>query len=408
MSETYELLDQIAREYGDSFYLLDSKQFDRNYLDMLFSFQEYYIDTCIAYSYKTNYTPKFCQIVKNNGGYAEIVSEMEGWLAEKIGVEPTNIYYNGPYKKKSYIEKCMLMGVHINLDSDYELDIVSEVAERNKNKKFEVGVRCNIDIGQEEPSRFGFDIHSGELFQAVSKINKLPNVKVTGLHCHLPFRSLDSFKKRLQVLEEILSRMASNNWSYISLGGGFMGKVSEQFSKEFSFKPPSYKEYAEVVAGTMNQIYKNKLCKPKLIIEPGSALVADTMKYVTRVIDIKQVRKKYIATLSGSIYNINSSTKGIKRPIKIYKRGYSSKRYYDSLDMAGYTCIESDYLYRNYQGELSKGDFVVFYNIGSYSLVMKPPFIMTDVPMLEIVDGTINLLKKKQSEKSIFNDFYWK
>ena len=334
MQETREWLEQIVDEYGDSFYLLNSKKFETNYHDMLSAFRKYYSDTYIAYSYKTNYIPKLCKIIDNNSGYAEVVSEMEIWLANRIGVKPTKIYYNGPYKKKAYLEKCLLEGIHINLDSDYEIEIVSEIAGRNANRNFEVGIRCNMDIGQEEPSRFGFDVASGKFFEAILKLNKLTNVKVGGLHCHLPFRSLDSFRERLRVLESILIRMKGYEWSYISLGGGYMGKVSEELSKEFSFIPPTYEEYAALVAGKIAEVYENSVHRPELIIEPGSALVADAMKYVTKVVDVKQVRNKYIAVLSGSIYNINPSTKGMKRPITVYKKREASSNYYNSLDMA--------------------------------------------------------------------------
>ncbi len=403
MLDSYEHLKTAADEYGNAFYILDSQLFKRNYEDIISSFRLHYPDTHIAYSYKTNYTPKLCRIIQEKGGYAEVVSEMEWMLALKVGVKSSDIYYNGPYKKKEYIEKCLLTGVHINLDSAYEIDIISEIADKNLNKMFEVGIRCNVDIGQDEPSRFGFDIESGDLFNAVKKINAFPNVKVLGLHCHLPFRSLDSFKDRMKVLGKILAEMSDYNWSYISMGGGYMGSVSEELSKEFSFRPPSFKDYAAVVAGGINEIYRDKQQKPKLIIEPGSALVADTMKYVTRVIDVKQVRNKYIATLSGSVYNINPSTKGIKRPITVYSDKQGT--FYAGLDMAGYTCIESDYLYKGYRGKLSKGDFVVFHNVGSYSLVMKPPFILADVPCLEAEDDKNILVKRKQSEESIFADF---
>lgn len=403
MLDTYEQLEAVSEEYGDSFYILDSKLFEQNYVDMLSAFRAYYPNTHIAYSYKTNYTPKLCRIIQEKGGYAEVVSEMEWQLALKVGVKPSDIYYNGPYKKKAYIEKCILSGVHINLDAMYEVEIISKIAGKNKDKKFEVGLRCNVDIGQEEPSRFGFDTQSGELAKVIQKLNALGNVKVTGLHCHLPFRSLDSFKKRMQALRIILEQFPDYEWSYLSLGGGYMGMVDEEMSKAFTFKPSTYDEYAEVVAGGMEMFYRNKEYKPRLIIEPGSALVANTMEYVTRVVDIKRIKNKYIATLSGSVYNINPSTKGIKRPISVYSE--KAEMFYEEVDMAGYTCIESDYLYKGYRGNLSKGDFVIFHNVGSYSLVMKPPFILADVPCLEMDGEKIVLVKQKQSEESVFVDF---
>lgn len=204
---TYKQLDIIANEYGNSFYILDSELFETNYYDMLNAFRTYYPNTYIAYSYKTNYIPKLCNIIQSNGGYAEVVSEMELWLALQMKVNPKDIYYNGPYKKKEYIEKFMLMKGNVNLDSTYEIEIVSEIAKRNKNKSFEVGIRCNMDIGQKEPSRFGFDVQSGAFFKAIHILNESPNVYVTGLHCHLPFRSLDSFKDRFGVLRDILVQL---------------------------------------------------------------------------------------------------------------------------------------------------------------------------------------------------------
>lgn len=84
----------------------------------------------------------------------------------------------------------------------------------------------------------------------------------------------------------------------------------------------------------------------------------------------------------------------------------SNSIYYKALNMAGYTCIESDYLYRNFQGNLSKGDFVVFHNVGSYSLVMKPPFILPDVPIVELGEEGVLLIKQNQDIQSIFADFF--
>ncbi len=49
-------------------------------------------------SYKTNYTPYICKPVKNLGGYAEVVSDMEYQVALQIGYSANHIVYNGPVK----------------------------------------------------------------------------------------------------------------------------------------------------------------------------------------------------------------------------------------------------------------------------------------------------------------------
>lgn len=221
---SYELLDRIAKKYGESFYLVESKMIKDNYNQLLRAFQTIYKETKIAYSYKTNYTPRICKLINDLGGAAEVVSEMELWLAKHIGVEASEIYYNGPYKKVEYIEEALLQGVHVNLDAEYEIAAVRSIANKYPDKQFAVGLRCNIDIGQEIPSRFGFDVESGDLKRAVEGIKTIANVKVTGLHCHIPFRTLETYKLRVEKMNEILDMFPQQQLSYISMGGGYMGK----------------------------------------------------------------------------------------------------------------------------------------------------------------------------------------
>ena len=122
-----------------------------------------------------------------------------------------------------------------------------------------------------------------------------------------------------------------------------MGKVDDRMAEQLSYNPPTFSEYASIIAGGMRDYFADSAKHPTLIIEPGSALAANAMKYVMRVIDIKKVRDKQIANLSGSSYQINPSVKDINRPITIHHaEGIGEPKEYECLDMAGYTCIESD------------------------------------------------------------------
>lgn len=402
---SYETLNDFSKSYGNTFYLINSKLFRSNYIEMLEAFRKYYEDTHIAYSYKTNYLPKLCEEVDSLGGCAEVVSEMELWLALKLGVDPEKIYYNGPYKKFDYVEQFMLLDGNLNIDSLYEVDFIEEISKKYPEKNFKVGIRCNVNIDSERVSRFGIDTESGLLFSVIEKLESLPNVTVAGLHCHLPFRTLDSYRDRMKKVKEILSQLHDHNLDYISLGGGYMGKIEKTLAKEFKLSPPSFNDYAEVVAGEFAGWFADRAIKPKLIIEPGTALVANVMQLVTRVVDIKHIRDRYIATLSGSTHNMNPGVKGINRPIEVLKNE-TLHICYEDLSMAGYTCIESDYLFEGYNGELAVGDFVVFNNVGSYSLVMKPPFILPDIAVLDIANTQPEQLNKIQSFEDVFHRYF--
>jgi len=153
--------------------------------------------------------------------------------------------------------------------------------------------------------------------------------------------------------------------------------------------------------------------KPKLLLEPGTALVADTMKFVVKVIDIKAIRNKIIATVSGSKYNvIPTSADGINLPITIYQKPENDRYYeeYDSIDIAGYTCMENDYLYRGYKGSLKRGDYIVFDNVGSYSIVLKPPFILPNCPVIEYnpKKKSYEIIKRKEENEDVFRTFNFK
>ena len=403
MKLDYSILNKLTEVYGDAYYLLDSKQFEENFIELKNAFVKQYPKFNIAYSYKTNYIPKLCKIVDKLGGYAEVVSDMEMELALKIGVSPNKIIWNGPYKNKEKLCELLLMGGNINLDSKYEINIIKDIAKRYSNKILNIGLRCNFEINDGVKSRFGFDVESEEFIEVLNIIKETKNLKLTGLQCHFACRDLKTWKPRAIGMLKILDKFNIEP-EYIDLGGGLFGKMDYSLKKQFNCKIPNYREYADEIIHIFTDRYLNAKKVPLLLIEPGSALVGDCMKFVSRVINIKNIRGKFIATLLGSIYNINPTLNRKNPPIKIYKSRNKSK-YYKDLDFGGYTCIESDYLYKHYDGELAVNDIVVFGNIGSYSVVLKPPFILPNFAILSISDGKVEEIKKKECFDDLFHTF---
>ena len=163
-----ELLRSLKKEYGEAFYLLDSAQFRQNFIELKSAFSSIYSNFNIAYSYKTNYTPKLCKIVNELGGYAEVVSEMELELAYRVGVVPQKIIWNGPIKDINKVKSFLLDGGTVNIDSISEAKDIQKFALENSDSMLNVGIRCNFDVDDGVISRFGFDIH-GKDFQKRTK-----------------------------------------------------------------------------------------------------------------------------------------------------------------------------------------------------------------------------------------------
>lgn len=400
---TVSEMKNLTEQVGDAFYILESEQFRKNFIELKAEFSRIYSNFNIAYSYKTNYTPKLCKIVNELGGFAEVVSDMEMEIALRIGVAPENIIWNGPYKNTEKMEELLLLGGTVNLDSAYEIDIISAIAKKHPDHNIKIGVRCNFDINDGVVSRFGFDTESEDFKKALDLANIYENIELIGLQCHFATRRLETWKSRVEAMLALVDSLGIIP-KHIDLGGGLFGKMADSLKEQFDTDIPTYRRYAETIAPVFAEHFKDCADKPMLIIEPGSAVVGDCMRFASRVINIKHVRGKAIATLLGSIYNINPTLNKKNPPIEVFAMGEEQKDYTD-LDFGGFTCIESDYLYRHYNGKLAKGDVVVFGNVGSYSVVLKPPFILPNFPMIDVSDGQLEIVKSGEVFDDLFHTF---
>ena len=317
-------MKQLSEKIGDAFYMLESKQFRQNFTELKSEFAKIYPHFNIAYSYKTNYTPKLCRIVNELGGFAEVVSDMEMEIALRIGVEPKNIIWNGPFKNAKKVEQLLVMGGTVNIDSAYEIDLVAALARKYPHHKLNIGVRCNFDVNDGVISRFGFDIESEDFIRALSLFKEHENIYLIGMQCHFATRRLDTWKPRAEGMLALIDKLGIVP-DHIDLGGGLFGKMADSLKAQFDAEIPTYKQYAEAVAPIFAEHYKNAEKKPMLLIEPGSALVGDCMRFASRVINIKNVRGKSIATLLGSIYNINPTLNKKNPPIQVYSMGGEQK-----------------------------------------------------------------------------------
>ena len=397
-------LNNLTKIYGDAYYILDTEQFRHNFRMLKKAFSEIYPNFNIAYSYKTNYTPALCKIVNDLGGYAEVVSDMEMEIALRVGVKPEKIIWNGPYKDIKKVENLLIAGGTVNIDSAYEIAVIEEIAKNFPDKILNIGIRCNFDISVGVVSSFGFDVESKEFNNALNLFSRFNNLRLIGLQCHFATRSLETWRPRAEKMLQLIERLGIVP-EHIDLGGGLFGNMSDSLKAQFNSYIPNYTEYAQAVAPLFAEKFNGYDKPPLLLIEPGSALSGDCMKFVSKVINIKSVRGKSIATLLGSIYNINPTLNKKNPPIEVIKVGKEGRRTYSDLDFGGFTCIESDYLYRGYSGELAVGDLIVFSNVGSYSIVLKPPFILPNFPVIDLCNNMPKLIKRAEDFDDLFHTF---
>ncbi len=396
-----QIIEQLRAEYGDAFYLLDSVQFRQNFTELKTAFNSIYPNWNIAYSYKTNYTPKLCKIVNELGGYAEVVSDMELEIAKRVGCRMDRVIWNGPIKNMRIMEQFLLEGGTVNIDNIEELEQIREIHDRCPDKLIHVGIRCNYDVKDGIISRFGFDTEGSDFKVAVNYVSSTSNVKFINLQCHFAKRQITYWPARAKGMVDLIDRLGVIP-DRIDIGGGLFGKMADSLRAQFSCDIPDYYAYASAAAQVFADYFADKEVKPELLIEPGSAVVGDCMKFLCTVKSIKNVRGKWFATVLGSQKNISMT--GINPPMEVISMGEEQREYQD-LDFVGFTCIEGDTLYHNYTGKLANQDAIVISNCGSYSLVMKPPFILPNFPVLDISEGKTEVIKRQENFDDIFHTF---
>lgn len=402
----YKKARWLNKKYGDAFYIYDEARFERNFRKLEDAFRRVYDPTVIAYSYKTNYTPAICEKVDQLGGLAEIVSSMEYEVVKALNIRGDRVVFNGPCKDFATIEGVLVNGGVVNLDSLADLEIVQSVARKHPAKTLKLGIRCNLKDKQLPFSRFGIASESEEFSQTIRSISQVKNLVLAGLHCHYPIRNIESFRAKTDALLRVSDQIWKGAPEFLNIGGGFAGEMPEALKSQFSYRIPSYSEYAACAAGLIWNRFRGEGVLPKLLIEPGTAVVADTMSFVARVTATKQVRGRNIAICRGSVFNVSPTAKSIALPVQILTNRKLRKERNCTTDIVGYTCIESDYLARDVPFAVQIDDYVVLENVGSYSVVMKPPFILPNVSVLrKDLVGRYKLIKRAEAFADLFRSF---
>ena len=397
----------LEQQFGSPIYLFHEEDFVKNYKGFKACFDKYYSKYVLALSYKTNYTPAICKIAKELGAYAEVVSDMEYSVAKAIGYEPQQIVYNGPFKGVLGKESLFAGGI-INVDNLEELKRIQAWANGNPDKTFEIGLRVNINIGQSFISRFGIDADSDDLQHAFNMVDETSNLSVVGLHCHIgQSRTVAAWGNRVRIMLGIADCFFEKAPRYIDLGSGMFARMEESLAKQFGDNIPTYDDYAKAVAIPFAEHYKHlsQEEKPILMTEPGTTLFNSYTDFIGKVEAIKHIKGKEFVVLNCSKDNLGDICKMKQLPIQVVHTSEETEQLTDA-EFVGYTCLEHDEMYKGYQGKLGVGDFVIFGNVGGYSNVSKPPFILWNCPMVgEKTDGTYCLLKKGETFKDVFSTY---
>ncbi len=410
---TYNQINQIERRFGTPFYIFDEKTFRKNYDCLVRAFTSRYPKFMLAYSYKTNYIPYLCKIIKDKGGFAEVVSRLEYDLALKVGQNPGKIIFNGPVKKYDDIELALKNKSTLNLDSETETEYVKKYALKNPKQQIKIGLRINISLSDKSGQshiqeklpvgRFGFDPAKASITNLIKALTKHKNIRINSLHGHTSTtdRSVWCYKIITETLCRLAARYFPDSIEYINIGGGIFGYMP---TKMRWIDTPTFDDYAKIISSVLNSSVWVRRKKPTLVLEPGVAMAANTLSLVTKVVSIKRIRRQVFVTTDGSAFYVKPTFHKINQPYKIIKKQPRGK--IETYNVVGSTCMEKDYLLTEITDiAAQKGDYIMINNAGAYTVVLTPPFINPAPPILVRQKNEFKVIRKRQTLENIFCNY---
>ena len=295
-------IDELVSKYGSPLFVFSEKRLRAQYKKLYRAFSTRYPNVQFAWSYKTNYLDAICSILHQEGEIAEVVSEFEYDKAKRLGIKGRDIIFNGPYKPESALEKAIKDEAILNIDHFDEIHDIEEVA-RRLNCKVKIGLRLNMDTGiKPQWSRFGFNLDSGEAFDAVKRISFSNNLILNGLHSHIGtfILSPDAYAQQVEKMVNFAYQVEDEfgfKIEHLDIGGGFPSKI--RLKGVYLSPDVSVPELDDFVEAICEALLKNLRPNdfPKLILETGRAIVDEAGYLISTVHAVKRLpdgRRAYV------------------------------------------------------------------------------------------------------------------
>jgi len=402
---------ELAERFGTPLYVVDEQRVRENYQRFYRAFAERWSNVLVCYALKANFNLAICKILQKEGAGADISSENELRNALKVGIPGNRMVFNGNYKSLPELKLAITNDVLINVDSLQELDAIERLASR-LGKRARIGIRVNPDVKTSthpyiatglRQSKFGFDVASGQAFEAYRLASRKQNVEVVGIHSHIGSQILDvgPFKEEAEKLMALVAEVKEKlkiSLQLVDLGGG-LGIPYKPDDPEL--KP---EEVAEHVVSVVKRVVEKKdLAKPTLVFEPGRYIVADSSVLLARVGYTKERpgMPTWVAVDAGMNALIRPALYGAYHHIELANK--IREKNVQLVNVAGPLCESGDFLGKERRLPAAEpGDLAAIFDVGAYGLAMSSQHTAQPRPAMVLVNrGKAEIIRKREGYEDL-------
>ena len=331
-------------------------------------FKKFFPHADIHYALKANAEPAVLETLLGAGSGFEAASVYELNMLKEAKVPPEKIIYGTSIKPASHIREFFDYGVtRFAFDSANELEKIAACAPGSK-----VYVRVIVsDAGSvfKFSQKFGTDKENAVLLLQKAKELGLQPYGISfhvGSQASNPLAWANAIKGLSKVFEQL--KESGIEIEVLNLGGGYPC-MYDSMETELSLK--------EIAKNTLEQ-YKKLPYQPKLILEPGRGLIAQTGVLVASVIGRVERKGGTWLFLDAGVYNALFEAMAYQGSTR-YKVS-SLRSSYDCGEMlfslAGPTGDSPDIITQEalLPQDMEVGDKLIFKDVGAYSLVASSRF----------------------------------
>ncbi|NDD28814.1 MAG: diaminopimelate decarboxylase [Proteobacteria bacterium] len=392
--------DDLVARHGSPLFVISEAELRRRYRELDRAFRLRYPRTTIGYSYKTNYLSAICAVLRQEGAWAEVVSGFEYDIALALGVPGSEIIFNGPMKRRHELEQAVADGALIHADSLEEVADLEAIGAR-LGRRIPIGLRVNMRLTDEPWDRFGFNLENGDARQMAARVASSPSLRLSGLHTHVGtyITDVDVYARAAVRVAELcadLRRGSGVELDHLDFGGGFAARTRlHGQALPVEHVVPSIDRYAEALTSALmrGDFPVDRL--PRLIIEPGRALVAEAVQLITSVVSCKRLSDGRRGLVLDAGVNLLPTSWWYEFDVMAVKE---TSGVVDTVNLYGPMCMNIDCLRQNVPlPPVGAGDLLVVRNVGAYNLAQSMQFIQLRPAVVMLGDGGVELVREAET-----------
>ena len=404
----------LAKEFGTPLYLLDESTLRYKCREFKDEFGRYYRDTLVIYASKAFLNRALALIFKEEELGLDVVSGGELSIAQSVDFPMDKVYFHGNNKTPEELNLALDWAVgRIVVDNFYELGMLNKLAKkRGISQNILLRLTPGVDPHTHQytttgtiESKFGFPLATGQAEEAVSQASSASNLNLVGLHFHLgsPVPDVQPYDLAIEIVLRF-ARGMSQKFSFdlreFDIGGGFAIPYT------LDSIVPTIADYARAVTGKLDSLMSELgLSRPRLIVEPGRAIVAQAGVALYKVGAIKEIPgiKKYVCVDGGISDNIRPALYGAEYEALVANKALESEG--NMVTIAGKLCESGDILVREVNLAAARpGDVIAIPVCGAYSIPMASNYNALPRPAIVMVkEGRARLIRRRETYQDLMS-----